>query len=92
MTYVQHALERAIAERKREEARAIEEADATSPSHYRFSEIECIDAIRAQLSDEAFMGYLQGNVTKYLWRWRLKGGREDLRKAAWYLQRLEESL
>ena len=39
---------------------------------------------------EAYRGYLEGNVIKYLWRHRLKGGREDLRKAQWYLDRLLE--
>ena len=39
------------------------------------------------LSD--FEGYLQGNVIKYISRYRYKGtALEDLQKAQWYLNRL----
>ena len=58
------------------------------PAHYASGEIECIDAIRAQMSKEEYQGYLRGNVVKYMWRWRDKGGVESLRKAKWYLDRL----
>lgn len=61
------------------------------PAHYASGEIECIDAIKAQMSKEEFQGYLRGNVVKYMWRWRQKGGVESLRKADWYLRRLIES-
>jgi hypothetical protein len=33
------------------------------------------------------MGFSLGNAVKYIWRADLKGGVEDLRKAAWYIQR-----
>lgn len=59
------------------------------PSHYTQGEIECIDAMRAALSHEEFVGYLRANVIKYIWRFDRKGTPvEDLRKAAWYLDRL----
>lgn len=58
------------------------------PAHYTQGGIECIEAIEAAMPPEAYRGYLEGNVIKYLWRHRLKGGREDLRKAQWYLDRL----
>lgn len=61
------------------------------PSHYASGDIECIDAIKAQMSAEEFQGYLRGNVVKYMWRWRDKGGLESLRKARWYLERLIQS-
>jgi hypothetical protein len=55
--------------------------------------VECIDAIRAALGDEGFQAYCQGNVLKYLWRHKYKGKPvEDLRKCAWYLQRLIETI
>lgn len=44
-----------------------------------------MDAIRAQMSPEAFSGFCQGNVVKYLWRHSIKGGAEDLKKARYYL-------
>ena len=40
-----------------------------SPSHYASGGIECIDAIKASMSHEAFLGYLKGNVQKYMWRY-----------------------
>lgn len=64
------------------------------PSHYTAGDIECIDAINASMSPDEYRGYLKGNVIKYLWRYRLKKGDplEDIRKAQWYLTKLEKSL
>lgn len=54
------------------------------PSHYTQGGVECIEGIKAALGD-GFVDYCQGNAIKYLWRWRHKGGVEDLRKAQVYL-------
>ena len=59
-----------------------------TPPHYTEGSIECIEAIEAQLTPEEYKGYLKGNVAKYLWREKHKGGNESLRKAQWYLNRL----
>ena len=58
-----------------------------SPTHYNQSGIECIAAIQAALGPN-FKYYLQGNIMKYLWRYRYKNGAEDLKKAQWYLTEL----
>ena len=58
------------------------------PVHYAAGSVECIDAIEAQMTPEEFRGYLKGNVVKYLWRERKKGGKESLKKARWYLNKL----
>ena len=58
-----------------------------SPPHYNSTEIECIEAIAAATGD-GFEYYLQGNIMKYLWRYRYKNGTEDLKKAKWYLNKL----
>lgn len=58
------------------------------PPHYTDGGIETIEAIEAQLSQEEYEGYLRGNCVKYLWRWRNKGGVQDLEKCRWYLDRL----
>ena len=60
------------------------------PAHYTSGKIECIYAIEAAIAsiDDPVSAFLTGQVLKYLWRWPLKGGVEDLRKAAWYLSRL----
>lgn len=60
-----------------------------SPPHYNQAGIECIDAIRAATGD-GYEYYLQGNIIKYLWRYRYKNGVQDLKKAQWYLDRLIE--
>jgi hypothetical protein len=60
-----------------------------NPSHYNQAGIECIDAIMAA-TEEGFEYYLQGNIIKYLWRYRYKNGIEDLEKAQWYLTKLIE--
>jgi len=58
------------------------------PEHYRQGGIECIDAIEAALTPEEFRGYCKGNIIKYTWRERHKGGAVSLAKAQWYLRRL----
>lgn len=58
------------------------------PSHYTQGAVECIDALKASMTKEEFIGYLKGCQMKYVWRYRMKGGVEDLRKARWYLDRL----
>ena len=60
-----------------------------SPIHYNKAGIETIDALEAMLVD-GFDYYLQGNIVKYLWRFRYKNGAEDLKKAQWYLNKLIE--
>ena len=58
------------------------------PSHYTSGGIECIDAIKASMSKLEYEGFLKGNLIKYTWRYRDKGGLQDLHKANWYLDRL----
>jgi hypothetical protein len=62
-----------------------------SPPHYNQAGIECIDAIRAATGD-GYEYYLQGNIIKYLWRYRYKNGVQDLEKAQWYLDKLIEEI
>lgn len=62
-----------------------------SPPHYNKTGVECIDAIRAATGD-GYEYYLQGNIMKYLWRYRYKNGTEDLKKARWYLNKLIEEV
>ena len=58
------------------------------PAHYTQGTVECIDALEASMTYEEFIGHLKGCQMKYVWRYRLKGGVEDLKKARWYLDRL----
>ncbi len=67
--------------------------DPINPPHYRQSDIECIEAMRACSTREEYEGHLRLTVLKYLWRLRDKGDAvENARKAQWYLGRLVESL
>lgn len=60
--------------------------NVNSPSHYNTGgSIECIDYIKDFLNEEEYIGYLRGNIAKYLHRWRYKNGLEDLEKAKVYL-------
>lgn len=61
------------------------------PSHYADKNIEVIDYIRDTLETNEFTGYCEGNVLKYVSRWRKKGGVEDLKKAQVYLGWMIES-
>lgn len=63
-----------------------------SPAHYGNGSIECIEYIEDFLTTEEFIGYLRGNIAKYLHRFRYKNGLEDLRKAEWYLDRLSQTM
>ena len=60
-----------------------------SPPHYNKYGVECIEAIQSA-TGEGYEYYLQGNIIKYLWRYRYKNGVQDLEKAQWYLTRLIE--
>jgi len=59
-----------------------------SPAHYGSGTIECIEYIEDMLTPDEYIGYLRGNVAKYMHRFRYKNGLEDLKKAEWYLKRL----
>lgn len=60
------------------------------PQHYA-GEIECIDAIKAALTEEEFRGFCKGNAMKYIWREGKKGNAAiDIMKADWYLRKLHE--
>ena len=57
------------------------------PDHYTSGNIECLDAIKAALGDN-YKYYVQGNLLKYIWRFSLKNGKQDLQKAQFYLNDL----
>ena len=58
------------------------------PAHYNTGTIEVINYIKDKLDYEAFVGYLTGNIIKYISRYKFKNGVEDLKKAEWYLNYL----
>ena len=54
--------------------------DNINPKHYRQHAHECIEFTE-------HLNFNLGNAFKYIWRHKEKGGREDLEKAIWYLER-----
>jgi len=56
-----------------------------NPDYYKFSRMECIDAIEG-----LELGFYEGVILQYIARWRQKNGIVDLKKARWYLNRLIE--
>ena len=59
------------------------EDPVNSPKHYTQGNMEVITAIEGLDLD-----YHQGNILKYVSRYKYKNGVEDLRKAKWYIDRL----
>jgi len=65
--------------------RMISMKDNINPDHYKQGNIEVIDFILDQK-----LSYLEGNVIKYISRYKNKNGLEDLKKAQWYLNKAIE--
>lgn len=62
------------------------------PEHYQ-GKVECIDCLEA--ATEGLTGIeavCTANAIKYLYRWKRKNGKEDLRKAVWYINHLIEHI
>jgi len=58
--------------------------------HYLSKSVQPWDAMESWMSEEAFKGFIWGNVIKYLARCDDKGGKIDLEKARHYLDKLIE--
>ena len=75
-----------VATEEEEEAfTALANAQQVGGSHYKSKAIQPWDYIASNQ-----LGYLEGNVVKYVSRWKDKGGLEDLKKAQHYLTKLIE--
>ena len=57
------------------------------PVHYTNTSIECIDAMTETQGSLPVINFCVCNAFKYLWRHNSKNGFEDIRKAAWYLNK-----
>ena len=70
------------------------ETDAVnSPEHYNMLDIEAINLIEMSMTKEEFLGYLKGNVLKYIIRYKHKRKPgEDLDKGKWYLDKLRDKI
>lgn len=63
-----------------------------NPAHYNHGKYECIDVIIDVIKNynDPVAAWLVGQIMKYIWRWNLKNGLEDLKKAQFYLNKLIE--
>jgi len=69
------------------------EDTVNKPKHYNMLDTEAIDLIEMSMTKEEFLGYLKGNVLKYIIRYKHKGkSLEDLDKGKWYLERLRDRI
>lgn len=59
-------------------------------AHYASKAVQPWTAMEAWMTPAEFVGYLKGNVIKYLARANDKGGAQDYKKAEHYLQKLNE--
>lgn len=80
-------------ERAEEAARASLGTDprdmVNHPPHYAGGKVECIDALEVATAElTGIEAVCTANAIKYLWRWKKKGGHEDLKKARWYINRM----
>ncbi len=76
-----------IEEKKQEENKE----QVNHPSHYKQGKYETIEKMRLMFGDEAVKTFCKLNAFKYIDRADYKENKEqDLRKAEWYLNYLEE--
>ena len=80
----------ALFDEENQEEIPVEQNDMVNhPSHYTSGKVECIDALEAATAElSGIEAVCTANAIKYLWRWKLKNGTEDLKKARWYIDRL----
>ena len=63
--------------------------NVNSPMHYLQGKRETIEVIQDYMTKDEFVGYLKGNIIKYVGRFKFKGKPlEDLKKSQWYLNKL----
>lgn len=63
-----------------------------NPSHYKRGEIECYEALKSSMTKEQFLGHLKATAIAYLWRYDLKNGLEDVKKAKWYVDQMVKEM
>ena len=67
-----------------------ESDNVNHPAHYEGNtSLECIDVMEIAFGGNAVGDFCLCNAFKYLWRYKHKGGVEDVKKAKWYLDRFE---
>ena len=70
---------------KQSTERGKEDMNEADPDHYSNLPMEPWDFIQQNKLD-----FFEGNVVKYICRWKNKGGVDDLRKAITYIEKIIE--
>lgn len=73
----------------------MEYEETINPEHYKPHGVLTTEPIVLMwrcMTEEAYRGYLMGNIFKYISRYDLKNGMEDLQKAKKYIEFLEADL
>lgn len=80
----------AISQEPADEEPVQQHDNVNHPAHYAAGGIECIDCIESMIApiENPAYAFLTGQSLKYLARYTMKNGVEDLKKARWYLNRL----
>lgn len=67
--------------------------DNVNPKHYKDGiTLECIDCMTLIFGANAVCHFCLCNAFKYMWRYKNKNGEEDLNKAEWYLNYVEQDI
>ena len=67
--------------------------EVNNPERYTaHCSMECISVMKLTFGKEAIANFCMLNAFKYMWRYKKKNGLEDLRKANWYLDYIEDYL
>lgn len=68
-------------------------SNVNHPEHYNGNtSLECIDCMRVAFGATAVYHFCLCNAFKYLWRYKNKNGKEDIRKAQWYLDYVKKDI
>lgn len=63
------------------------------PRHYEGStSLECIECMEVAMGTDAVYKFCLCNAFKYMWRYKNKNGEEDVKKARWYLDYVEQGI
>lgn len=74
---------------------AVHDDVVNKPSHYagKYMDIECMDAQRSMLGDQAFLNHCRATVMSYLWRLPTKeNSYQDAKKAQFYMNKIVDIL
>lgn len=67
-----------------------EKEEINHPDRYAGGKYECIEVMQDIFGKEAVLSFCKLNAFKYIWREKQKNGVQDMKKAAWYINKYIE--